>query len=94
MSAIDIQALSASPKTREMLSEILIEMVATRRLGQLHAPARCGRRRGLSGMSALAAADRGERIVLGAFDGDILAGTVSLLLDCRPISCIAPKSPN
>jgi len=33
---------------------------------------------------ALAAAGRGERIVLGGFDGDVLVGTVSLLLDCPP----------
>ena len=30
---------------------------------------------------ALAAADRGERIVLGAFDGDDLIGTVTLVLN-------------
>jgi ribosomal protein S18 acetylase RimI-like enzyme len=34
--------------------------------------------------TSLAAADRGERIVLGAFDGDLLVGTVTLLLDCPP----------
>ncbi|MBV8474783.1 MAG: GNAT family N-acetyltransferase, partial [Hyphomicrobiales bacterium] len=34
--------------------------------------------------SALAAAARGERIVLGAFEGENLIGTVSLLLDCPP----------
>ena len=33
---------------------------------------------------SLAAADRGERIVLGAYDGDKLVGTVTLLLDCPP----------
>lgn len=32
----------------------------------------------------LAAGDRGERIVLGAFDGDSLVATVSLLLDLPP----------
>ena len=34
--------------------------------------------------TALAAAGRDERIILGAFDGDVLAGTVTLLLDCPP----------
>lgn len=34
--------------------------------------------------ASLSAADRGERIVLGAFDGDLLVGTVTLLLDCPP----------
>jgi ribosomal protein S18 acetylase RimI-like enzyme len=33
---------------------------------------------------ALAAAERGERVILGAWDGDQLVGTVSLLLDCPP----------
>jgi ribosomal protein S18 acetylase RimI-like enzyme len=33
---------------------------------------------------ALAAADRGERIVLGAFDGKDLIGTVTLLLNLPP----------
>ena len=42
---------------------------------------------------SLAAADRGERIVLGAFDGERLVGTVTLLLDCRPTSRTGPKSP-
>ena len=31
--------------------------------------------------NSLASADRGERIVLGAFDGEDLIGTVTLLLD-------------
>ena len=30
---------------------------------------------------SLAAAERGERVVLGAFDGETLAGTVTLVLD-------------
>lgn len=34
--------------------------------------------------ASLLAADRGERIVLGAFEGDLLVGTVTLLLDCPP----------
>jgi GNAT superfamily N-acetyltransferase len=33
---------------------------------------------------ALAAAARGERVLLGAWDGAVLAGTVSVLLDCPP----------
>ena len=37
-----------------------------------------------SGATRLASADRGERIVLGAFDGDNLIGTVTLLLDLPP----------
>jgi ribosomal protein S18 acetylase RimI-like enzyme len=34
--------------------------------------------------ASLAATSRGERIVLGAFDGDDLVGTVTLLLDLPP----------
>lgn len=34
--------------------------------------------------NALAAAGRGERIILGAFDQQLLVGTVTLLLDCPP----------
>lgn len=34
--------------------------------------------------NSLAAADRGERVILGALDGDTLLGTVTLLLDCPP----------
>ena len=33
---------------------------------------------------ALAASARGERLVLGAFEGEALAGTVTLHLDCPP----------
>ena len=33
---------------------------------------------------ALAAAERGERIIFGAWDGDVLVGTVTLLLDLPP----------
>jgi ribosomal protein S18 acetylase RimI-like enzyme len=35
-------------------------------------------------LNALGAAERGERIILGAFDGDELIGTVTLLLDLPP----------
>lgn len=34
--------------------------------------------------ASLAAADRGERVVLGVYDGATLIGTVTLLLDCPP----------
>jgi ribosomal protein S18 acetylase RimI-like enzyme len=33
---------------------------------------------------SLTAANEGQRIVLGAFDGDLLVGTLTLLLDCPP----------
>ena len=83
MSEIEINALSASPKIREMLSEILIETVAdggsVSFLHPLDPEVADGYWKG-----ALEAAARDERVVLGAWDGDVLAGTVTLLLDCPP----------
>ncbi len=83
MSAIEIKALSASPKVREMLSEILMEVVANGgSVSFMHplAPEAAG----AFWDDALAAAARDERIVLGAWDGEVLVGTVTLLLDCPP----------
>jgi ribosomal protein S18 acetylase RimI-like enzyme len=83
MSEIEIKALSASPKICEMLSEIMIEVVANGgSIGFMH-PLEPVRARAFWD-DALAAAGRGERIVLGAWDGEVLAGTVTLLLDCPP----------
>jgi ribosomal protein S18 acetylase RimI-like enzyme len=83
MSAIEISALSASPDIPMMLSEILIETVANGGsvsfMHPLPPEAATAFWHG-----ALAAAGRDERIILGAWDGDVLAGTVTLLLDCPP----------
>jgi len=83
MSVIRIRALSATPKTCEMLSEILIETVANGGSVSFMHPLRPETARAFWD-GALAAAARGERIVLGAWDGEVLAGTVTLLLDCPP----------
>ena len=83
MSKIEIRPLTASPEVREMLSEILIEVVANGgSVSFMHplAPEQAS----AFWEASLAAADRGERIVLGAWDGDVLAGTVTLLLDLPP----------
>jgi ribosomal protein S18 acetylase RimI-like enzyme len=83
MFEIEIEALSASPKIREMLSAILIEVVANGgSVSFMHplAPEAAG----AFWDDALAAVARDERIVLGAWDGEVLAGTVTLLLDCPP----------
>ena len=66
---------------RATLSEILVEVVAHGgSVGFLHPlPPEAA---DSFWEKSLAAADRGERIVLGAFDGETLVGTVSLLLDC------------
>jgi ribosomal protein S18 acetylase RimI-like enzyme len=83
MSEIHIEALTASPKTLAMLSEILVETVANGgSVSFMHPLAPEAAQAFWAG--ALAAAARGERIVLGAFDGELLAATVSLLLDCPP----------
>jgi len=83
MSDFEITSLNSSPKVRAMLSEIMIEVVANggsvsfmHPLAQETADA--------FWENALASADRGERIVLGAWDGDAVVGTVSLLLDLPP----------
>ena len=83
MSDFQIRPLSDSPETLAALSEILIETVAhggsvsfMHPLGREDAE---GFWRG-----ALASAGRGERIVLGAFEGGELVATVSLLLSAPP----------
>jgi len=83
MSAIAIKALSASPETIEALSAILIETVANGGSVSFMHPLDLATAKAFWD-GALAAAARGERIVLGAFAGEVLAGTVSLLLDCPP----------
>ena len=83
MSGIEIKALSASPKIREMLSEILMEVVANGGSVSFMHPLQPEAARAFWD-DALAAASRDERIVLGAWDGEVLAGTVTLLLDCPP----------
>jgi ribosomal protein S18 acetylase RimI-like enzyme len=83
MSAIEIRALGASPEIRRMLSDILIETVASGgSVSFMHPLPRQAAEAFWDG--ALAAAGRDERVILGAFDGDVLAGTVTLLLDCPP----------
>jgi GNAT superfamily N-acetyltransferase len=83
MSEIEIKALSASRKLCEMLSDILIEVVANGGSVSFMHPLEPQMARAFWD-DALAAAARDERIILGAWDGEILAGTVTLLLDCPP----------
>ncbi len=83
MPEIAIEALSASPGIIAGLNEILIETVANGgSVGFMHPLDLATAEAFWSG--ALAAAARGERIVLGAFVGEVLAGTVSLIVDCPP----------
>lgn len=86
MSGIRIEALSASPNISEALGTMLIDVVANNgSVSFMHplAPERAAE----FWAGSLAAAARGERIVLGAFDedaGDTLVATVTLLLDTPP----------
>src|SRR6266576_90246 len=83
MPGIEIRALDASPDIREALREILVETVANGgSVSFMHPLAVEVAHTFWSG--SLAAAARGERIVLGAFDDESLIGTVTLLLDCPP----------
>jgi len=83
MAAIEIKTLSASPKISEALIAMLIDVVANGgSVGFMH-PLEPERARAFWD-AALAAAERGERIVLGAFDGESLVATVTLVLDCPP----------
>src|SRR5271156_2625379 len=83
MSEVEIRALNASPETIAMLSEILVETVAHGGSVSFMHPLDPGSARAFWANS-LAAAERDERIVLGVYDGALLVGTVSLLLDCPP----------
>ena len=78
-----IKPLTASPQTLDALADILVETVAAG--GSVHFlhPLAQADARGFW-EKAFAAAARGERIVLGAYDGDALISTVSLLLDTPP----------
>jgi ribosomal protein S18 acetylase RimI-like enzyme len=80
---IQIKPLSPSPDNRAMLSDILIETVANGGSVSFMHPLPEATANAFW-KNSLAAASRGERIVLGAFEGEILAGTVTLLLDCPP----------
>ena len=83
MSGITIASVQASGQSRGALSAMLVEAVAGGgSVGFMHPLTLEVADTFWEG--ALAAAARGERLVLGAFDGESLVGTVTLLLDCPP----------
>src|SRR5258708_14843887 len=83
MPELKIGPFNASPRIRRALSEILVEVVANGgSVSFMHPLALEVADTFWEG--SLAAAARGERIVLGAFDDESLIGTVTLLLDCPP----------
>jgi ribosomal protein S18 acetylase RimI-like enzyme len=80
---VDITTLSASPEVCAQLIGLLIETVAHGgSVSFMHPLAPDAAQAFWDG--SLAAAARGERIVFGAWDGDQLVGTVTLLLDLPP----------
>ena len=83
MSTIEINELRASSTTRAMLGGLLIETVANGGSVSFMHPLQPEAAEAFWSNS-LAAATRGERMVLGAWDGKRLVGTVTLLLDCPP----------
>ncbi len=83
MPEIEIKMLSAEPDTRKMLSDMLIDVVAQGGSVSFMHPLSAAAAESFWS-AALAAAERGERVILGAWDGASLIGTVTLLLDCPP----------
>lgn len=83
MPDIAIRPITATPPVRRMLRELLIETVAEGgSVSFMHPLAPEAADAFWDG--ALAAAARNERVILGAWDGDLLVATVTLLLDCPP----------
>jgi ribosomal protein S18 acetylase RimI-like enzyme len=81
MSGLSVRPLIIAPEIIAALSEILVETVAHGgSVGFMHPLDR--EAANAFWRKALLAAASGERIVLGASDGAVLVGTVSLLLDC------------
>ncbi|MBV9560628.1 MAG: GNAT family N-acetyltransferase [Bradyrhizobium sp.] len=83
MMAISIRPLASSPDIIAALSEILVETVANGGSVSFMHPLPVELASAFW-TGSLAAADRGERIVLGALDGERLVATVTLLLDLPP----------
>ena len=83
MHDFDIRPLDASADTSAMLADLLIETVAHGGSVSFMHPLAVDAARSFWDAS-LAAADRDDRVVFGAWDGDRLVGTVTLLLDFPP----------
>jgi GNAT superfamily N-acetyltransferase len=83
MADIQIKALTSSADVCASLSEMLIETVAHGgSVSFMHPLSQQDAEQFWT--NALSAAERDERIILGAFDGEALIGTVTLLLDLPP----------
>jgi len=83
MTGIEITTLTSSPAVIDMLSEIIIDVVAGGGSVSFMYPLAPDSAAAFW-IDSLAAAAQGRRVVLGAWDGDTIVGTVTLLLDCPP----------
>ena len=83
MSSIEISILSEAAGTEKLLAGLLVETVAGGGSVSFMHPLAPDAAEAFWRKS-LGAAARGERVVLGAWDGKVLAGTVTLLLDFPP----------
>ncbi|MDX8479540.1 GNAT family N-acetyltransferase [Mesorhizobium sp. VK24D] len=83
MDLLEIRTLSDDAKTSGMLADLLIETVAAGGSVSFMHPLSPDAAREFWRKSFVAAA-RGERAVLGAWNGETLVGSVTLLLDCPP----------
>ena len=83
MTNVQIKTLKSAPEICVALSEILIETVANGGSVSFMHPLSLEAANEFW-RTSLASADRGERVILGAFDGDRLIGTVTLLPDLPP----------
>lgn len=83
MSLLEIRALASTVETLNQLADLLIETVAAGGSVSFMHPLSPEAASAFWDKSLMAAA-RGERAVLGAWDGKLLVGTVTLLLDCPP----------
>ena len=83
MPDIEIKTLSDSADIRAMLRDMLIETVANGGSVSFMHPL-TPEVADAFWRDSLASAERGERIVFGAFDGEKLVGTVTLLLGLPP----------
>ena len=83
MVALAIEALRSSPETIAALADLLVWVVAGgASVSFMHPLAR--EEAAAFWTRSLAAADAGERVVLGAMEDGELVGTVTLHLDCPP----------
>jgi ribosomal protein S18 acetylase RimI-like enzyme len=83
MRQISIAPLGDTPGIRAALSELIIEAVASGGSVSFMHPM-VSEVADAFWRDSLASADRGERVVLGAHDGEHLIGTVTLLLNLPP----------